>query len=773
MTQQLAECRYGGLAKQRVHDVPYIGPEPANPSNYLGGKVYSSQPDRRREADVVRRLGIGCILVALAGVSVGISGQDRAAASGQPSLAKGDWPHYTADIRGTKYSPLDQINAANFKNLEVAWRFKTDLLGPRPEYKLEGTPLAINGVLYTTGGTRRSVIALDGKTGELMWAHSLREGRRAGISPRQLSGRGVSYWTDGRGDDRILYVTTGYRLVALNAHTGSMISTFGKDGIVDLKQGAVFGAGQQIDLESGEIGLHATPAVVKDVVIIGSSFREGATVGTHNNTKGLVRAFDARSGKLLWTFNTIPLPGEFGNDSWERDSWAVNGNTGVWTQITVDEELGLVYLPVETPTSDYYGGHRPGNNLFAESIVCVDLKTGQRKWHFQLVHHPLWNYDMSSAAIVADINVNGRLVKAVAVPGKQGLLWVFDRVTGQPVWPIEERPVPQSDVPGEKSSPTQPFPTKPPAYARNFLKVPDDLIDFTPEMRAQALDNLRRYRVGPWMYNPPVLGDVNGLLGAINMGNAVGGTNWPGIAYDPELHTAFANANNVGITSGSLVAPPPSFSDIRYVSGVAGRPFTEVMGPGDCCAADSPRAQAQFDAQRAATSVAGVSAGGAAAPPVAPAAAPGGRGGGGLTVEGLSILKPPYGTISAINLDRGEIVWQVPHGDTPDNVRNHPALKGMDIPKTGQAGTGGIGLMVTKSLVVMGDPQVTTTPDHPRGAMLRAYEKTNGREIGAVWMAAPQSGSPMTYLADGKQYVVVAISGGNYSGEYVAFTLPK
>ena len=231
-----------------------------------------------------------------------------------------------------------RINAANFKTLEVAWRFKTDMLGPRPSHKLEGTPLAINGVLYTTGGTRRSVVALDGKTGELLWAHSLREGKRAGVSPRQLSGRGLSYWTDGRGDDRILYVTTGYRLVALNARNGAPIAGFGKDGIVDLKEGAVFGAGQQIDLETGEIGWHATPAIAGDVVIVGSSFREGATVSTHNNTKGLVRGFDVRTGKRLWTFNTIPLPGEFGNDSWEKDSWAVNGNNGVWTQITVDEE---------------------------------------------------------------------------------------------------------------------------------------------------------------------------------------------------------------------------------------------------------------------------------------------------------------------------------------------------------------------------------------------------------------------------------------------------
>src|SRR5919201_1295247 len=386
--------------------------------------------------------------------------------AGQPSTANGDWPHYTADIRGSRYSPLDQINASNFSKLEVAWRFRTDNLGTFPEYKLEGTPLAIRGVLYTTGGTRRAVISLDGKTGEMNWMHSLREGKRAAVSPRQLSGRGVSYWTDGRGDERIIYVTTGYRLVELNAKTSAPVTSFGKDGIVDLKVGAVKGKGEQIDLETGEIGIHSTPAVVKDVIIVGSAMREGATVPTHNNTKGLVRAFDVRTGRQLWRFNTMAGPGEFGAETWENGSWATNGNTGVWTQITVDEESGLVYLPVETPTSDYFGGHRPGNNLYAESLVAVDLKTGQRKWHYQLVHHPIWNFDNSSAAMLADINVNGRAVKAVALPHKIGWLYVFDRVTGQPVWPIEERPVEQSTVPGEKTSPTQPFPTKPPAYSR-------------------------------------------------------------------------------------------------------------------------------------------------------------------------------------------------------------------------------------------------------------------------------------------------------------------
>jgi quinoprotein glucose dehydrogenase len=690
------------------------------------------------------------ILLGLVWLKPELSGQ----APGQPSTRNGDWPHYTADMRGTRYSPLDQINGSNFNQLEVAWRFKTDNLGPRPEYKLEGTPLAIKGILYTTGGTRRSVIALDGRTGEVIWTHSLREGKRAAVAPRQLSGRGVSYWTDGKGDDRVIYVTTGFQLVELNAKTGAMIPSFGKGGILDLKVGVVKGKGEPIDLETGEIGVHSTAAIVKDVMIIGSAMREGATVSTHNNTKGLVRAFDVRTGKLLWTFNTIPRPGEFGNDTWEKESWAVNGNVGVWTQITADEELGLVYLPIETPSSDFYGGHRPGNNLFAESLVCVDLKTGQRKWHYQLVHHPIWNFDNSSAPLLLDINVAGKPIKAVALPSKLGWLYVFDRVSGQPVWPIEERPVPASDVPGEKLSPTQPFPTKPPAYARNYLKVPDDLIDFTPELRAQAIERLKKYKHEPSPFAAPILGNANGpLYGALVASTA---TNWPGSAADPETHVVYAQAGNMAVAARSLVAPPKGFSDIGYVSGVAGQEFREVMGPGDCCAADAPPRPPQQSG-----------------PPPPPANAPAdGGAAAGLNVQGLPMVKPPYGLLTAISVDRGDIMWQVPHGDTPDNIRTHPLLAGKTIPKTGQPGTSGVGLMVTKTVVVMGDPQLTAPPGRQRGAMLRAYDKNNGQEVGAVWLPAPQTGSPMTYSVDGKQYIIVAIGGGAYSGEYVAFRLP-
>src|SRR6187549_1945207 len=670
------------------------------------------------------------LLVAVyAWVSPLVSGQ----ASGMPSTRNGEWPMYTADLRGSKYSPLDQINGTNFSKLEVAWRVKTDNFGPRPETKLEGTPILVKGMLYATAGTRRAVVALNPTTGEIKWTYSMDEGERATRwAPRQLSGRGLSYWTDGKGDERIIYVTTGYRLVSLNAKTGQPVASFGTNGSIDLKEGAVTGTGQQIDLETGEIGLHATPTVVKDVIIVGSSMKEGMTIPTHNNTKGLARAFDVRTGKMLWTFNTIPRPGELGNDTWLNNSWAVNGNAGVWTQITVDEELGLVYLPVESPSSDYYGGKRPGNNLFGESLVCVDLKTGQRKWHFQLVHHPIWDHDISSAPILLDVTLDGKPRKLVAQPTKQSFLYVFDRVTGEPVWPIVETKVPPGDVPGEWYSPTQPIPSKPPAYGRPGLRIPDELIDFTPDMRTQAVENMKRYKWGgdyPYsgtLYNPPIVGDIKGLLGALNLGNASGGTNWPGAGADPESGIVYAQANLSAFSSESVAPPPQGFSDIPYQAGVIGQPFRVRLAAGTGTYADVNQTQ------RAAVEE--------ATPPAAPPGAQPARASN--AVEGLSMVKPPYGVMSAIDLRKGELKWQVPHGDTPDNVRNHPKLKGLNIPKTGQGGS--VGLMVTKTLVVLGDPQVTAPPGRPRGAMLRAYDKKTGAEVGAVYIPAPQSGSPMT-----------------------------
>jgi len=672
-----------------------------------------------------------------------------AVAAQQPGAApNSDWRSYAGDLRHQHYSPLAQIDASNFNALEVAWRFKTDSLGPRPEYKLEGTPLEINGVVYTTAGTRRAVVALDAATGELRWVHSEYEGARAAASPRQLSGRGVAYWSDGR-DDRILYITTGYRLVALDAKTGARIPSFGKDGIVDLKEGVVFGKGQQIDLVTGEIGVHSTPSVTKDgVVLIGSSFIEGGTPKTHNNTKGLVRGFDVRTGKRLWTFNTIPRPGEFGNETWENESWAVTGNTGVWNQISVDEDLGLAYLPVETPSSDFYGGLRPGNNLFAESIVAIDYRTGVRKWHFQLVHHPIWNMDIAAAPMLVDLTVDGRPVKAVAAMGKQAMLYLFDRVTGVPIFPIEERPVPQSDVPGEKTSPTQPFPTKPPPYDYQGVML-ENLIDFTPELHAEALRIATRYKLGP-IFTPPPVSRREGPIAGFR---SSGGTNWPGGSFDPETHIAYVPSFTAMPILGLLPPPSTEFSDLPYVSANVLTGVRYVSGPGE-----------------------GVGADAAARPRPAPGAAPAATTNDGAvnsdaSPQGLPLLKPPYGRITAIDLDRGEFIWQVAHGETPDSVRNHPALKGLTIPRTGQSGA--VGALVTKTLVIAGDPLATTLPGRPRGAMLRAYDKTSGTEVGAIFMPAPQSGSPMTYSVNGRQFIVVAVSGGPYSGEYISYALPK
>jgi quinoprotein glucose dehydrogenase len=513
------------------------------------------------------------------------------------------------------------------------------------------------------------------------------------------------------------------------------------------------------DVTTGEIGMQSAPVVAKDTIIIGAAFREGFTPKSRRNNKGYVRGFDVRTGKRMWIFHTIPTKTEPGYETWLNGSAEYTGNTGVWTQISVDEQLGLVYLPVETPTSDYYGGHRPGNNLFAESLVCVDLKTGQKKWHYQVVHHPMWDMDISSAPIIADVTVDGKPRKVVAQPSKQGFLYVFDRVTGKPVWDFEERAVEKGTVPGEWYAPTQPFPTKPRAYSRNGISI-DDLIDFTPAMREEAVKLISKYKIGP-VFTPPVESKIDGPLATLTLGTASGGTNWPGASYDPDNHNVIAYACNACVTAIGLVRPPKEMSDMDFVHGTAGREVRMVTGPGENAGADAPKPPRAPASTPAAAGGRGGGAGG------------GGGGGGALNVQGMPLIKPPYGTISAINLDRGEIVWQIAHGETPDVVRNNAALKGMNIPRTGQTGYN-VGTLITKSLVVAGEGQVTNLPDRGRGAMLRAYDKTNGREVGAVFMGgAPESGSPMTYMVNGKQYIVVAISGGAYSGEYVAFTLPE
>ena len=653
---------------------------------------------------------------------------------GQAGATKGEWPYYGADQGNTHYSPLVQIGAANFNKLEVAWRFKTDALGPRPEYQFESTPLMVGGMVYSTGGSRRAVVALDAGTGELKWMHSEDEGARGTAGPRQLSGRGLAYWTDGR-EARILYVTPGYRLVALDAKTGNLVTTFGENGVVDLKQND----DQVIDPMSIEIGLHATPIVAKNVVIVGAAHRSGGVPTGRTNVKGYVRGFDVKTGKRLWIFHTIPSPGEYGNDTWEKDSWSYTGNAGVWAQVSVDEQLGLAYLPVELPTGDYFGANRPGNNLFGESIVAVDLQTGKRKWHYQLVHHGLWDMDIPCPPILTDLVINGRPVKALAQPTKQAFMYVFNRETGQPIWPMPERPVERGEVPGEWYAPTQPIPLDATGKPFNYDTqgfVDDDLIDFTPALRAEARQIATKYKMGP-IFTPPVVSRVEGPLATLVIGSGGGGTNWPGGSFDPETRIVYVSSNK-SLSQLGLVPPrDPSKNDMQFVQGNA---------------AQGARTRA-----------------GAGSAPAAPAEGGGEGGGGGLTVQGLPIMKPPYGLLAAIDLNKGQMLWQIPHGETPASITNHPLLKGLTIPRTGRPGT--VGQLVTKTLLVVGEPGFGPTPNGQRGAMLRAYDKASGKEVGAVYMPAPQGGAPMTYLWRDTQYIVVAVGGAGYSGELLAFKL--
>ena len=640
----------------------------------------------------------------------------------QQGAPNGDWPTYGGDLGHTRYSALDQIDAENFSDLEVAWRFKTANLGPQPEFIFQSTPLMVNGVLYTTAGTRRAAVAMDAATGEMLWVHRLDEGDRGAWAPRRLSGRGLTYWDDGA-DGVIFYVTLGYRLIALNALTGRRIPAFGEDGLIDLKQGL----DQDLDPVTGEVGLHAAPIISNGVIVIGAAHRSGVSPSTKEKPKGHIRGYDARTGERKWIFHTIPGADEFGNDTWLNDSWRYTGNTGVWGQMTIDEELGYVYLPVEMPTGDLYGGHRLGDNLFADSIVAVDITTGDRVWHYQTIHHDVWDFDLPNAPILVDITVDGRPIKAVAQPSKQGFLYVLDRTNGEPVWPIEERPVPQSDVPGEVTSATQPFPTKPPPFDRQGISV-DDLVDFTPELRARAEEIIAPYRIGP-LYTPPSIASFEGTLGTLHIPALTGGSNWPGGSFDPETGIFYIYSKTEVMNLG-LVSDPER-SNMDYIMGRPRPPAGATGGRGGR-----------------------------------------GRGGSGLNVDGISIVKPPWGRITAIDLNLGEIVWQVAHGETPDNIRNHPLLDGIDVPRTGVANTR-IGTLVTKSLVIAGDGGLFTNQEGVRGSALRAYDKATGEEVGSVALPVPATGSPMTYTVGDTQYLVAAIAGGGFAGELWAFTAPE
>jgi quinoprotein glucose dehydrogenase len=658
-------------------------------------------------------------------------------------VADTEWRHYAADQANTRYSPLAQINAENFNDLQIAWTFKTDSLGARKEYQFESTPLLIKGRLFTTAGSRRACVSLDAATGELVWMHRLDEGRRALNSPRQLSGHGCSYWTDGT-KERILYVTTGYQLVSLDANTGIPDPAFGTNGVVDLKKDF----DQEIDLVNSDVGLHATPLIARNVVVVGAAHTAGDVPATRKNVKGYVRGFDVATGRRKWIFHTIPRKGEFGYETWLNGDADDAGNGGVWAEMSADEELGLVYIPVEQPTGDEMGMYRRGNALFGETLLALDIDTGVRKWHYQFEHHGLWDRDLPCAPILCDIPHKGRIVKALAQPTKQAFLFVLDRTNGKPLWPIIERKVEKGDVPGEWYSPTQPIPSKPPAYDRQGIGI-DDLIDFTPALRAAAVEFVQNYTIGP-IYTPPVLSRP-GRWGTIALPGVQGGTNWPGGSYDPDSFTVYVYSKTQPALLGIIPNEDPAVSDFSYVHGVAG---------------NKPRPQISMGAE--------LPPGAFRGPPPAPRAAPGqkapGRPPAFLTVEGLPIIKPPYGRITAIDLSKGDISWQVAHGETPDDIRNHPKLKGLKIPRTGRPGN--LGPLATKTLVICGEAGFYTNEYGVRGAMLRAYDKATGDEKGAVYMSAPQSGSPMTYMLKGKQYIVVAIGGGNYSAELVAYRLP-
>ncbi|MEP6918484.1 MAG: hypothetical protein ABJC89_22780, partial [Acidobacteriota bacterium] len=670
------------------------------------------------------------------------------------ATASVEWKTYGGDLASLRYSPLDQINGGNFSKLQIAWRLNTDFLGPRPDTLYSATPLMVGGVIYTTAGTRRAIVALNAATGEMLWMHAEEEGPRGQNAPRNGAGRGVSYWSSADGSDRrIIYVTPGYRMVALNAATGMPIASFGKAGVVDLK----LENDQQLDLVTAELGLNATPLVAGDVVVVGAAHRAGGAPKTVNNARGYLRGFDVKTGKRLWIFHTIPKPGEFGYDTWDEGSALKNGNTGVWAQMSADLSLNLLYVPVEMPTGDYYGGNRPGNTLFDESLVALDIKTGKRRWHYQTTHHGLWDYDLPCAPILFDVTIQGRRIKALAQPTKQSFLFVLNRETGEPIWPIEERAVPQSTVPNEKSSPTQPFPTRPAPFDRQGLQV-DDLIDFTPALRTEALEVVKRYRTGP-LYTPPAFSSLDGPLATLQVPSDAGGANWPGGSFDPETKRLYIHSHTAVFLNG-IVPANPAQSDMGYVAGQAraagagGRGAAPIVPPGDPGEGPLPPAPGRG---------AGRGRG----------AAPGGRGGGpgGASVQGLPLVKPPYDRITAYDMNSGELIWQKTHSSTPDDIRNSPALKGLDLPRLGQPGRTFIGTLTTKTLLIAGEGGVHTNETGERVALLRAYDKATGADVGAVNMPAKQTGSPMSYLVGGKQYIVVAVSGVS-GGELIAYALP-
>jgi quinoprotein glucose dehydrogenase len=653
----------------------------------------------------VRRLAIACAFL------VSLAGAGSAAERGTP---KGEWRYWGADAWSTRYSPLDQIHAENVSKLEVAWRWSALNYGPAPDFIYRGTPIKVGDRLYAVAGQRRAVVAIDPATGETLWMWRMRDNPRWEASTRKNYGKGVAYAEVG-GRPTIFVITPGYYLVALDADTGHPVPGFGLNGVVDLHLGM---GNYPVDadrgiLDSGDITSSSPPIVVNGVVVVGNSHDRGYYPERKENVPGHVRGYDAKTGQMLWRFHVLPQPGEPGHDTWVGDSWTYTGNISAWAPLSADPETGLVYVPTDTPTNDYYGGHRHGANLYGTSLIALDAKTGKRAWHYQLVHHDVWNYDIPDAPHLLDVRVGARSIPAIAQATKQGFLYVFNRLTGEPVWPMEERPVPQADTPGEKSWPTQPFPTKPAPFEHQGI-TENDLIDFTPELRRQALEIARQYRMGPLFTPPSLWQHPDGSKGAFVVPGANGGANIPGgAAADPETGIIY-----IATERGHSV-----------ISLIKGEERGKVLGDG-------------VDSNMRYVS----------------------RGPGGIRgPQGLDLLKPPYGSIVAIDLNTGEHLWRVPNGDTPKSVKEHPALAGVKLPVTGKRTHATV--LVTKSLFFYGEG---------RGGepFLHALDKRTGREIAKLALPATTNTAPMTYEHQGRQYIVLSVATAGHPAELVALALP-
>jgi quinoprotein glucose dehydrogenase len=550
-------------------------------------------------------------------------------------------------------------------------------------------------------------------------------------------------------------VTPGYQLVALDARTGRPIPNFGKSGLVELTEGL-----DRDVVPPGVIGSSSPAIIIRDVVVVGNAFLAGTAPASKNNVPGYIRGYDVRTGQKLWTFRTIPRPGEPGIETWEKESWAFSGNTGAWAPLAGDEELGYVYIPVESATGDFYGGHRPGDNLYSGSLVCLDAKTGKRVWHFQVIHHDIWDYEPSCPPILADVTVNGRARKIVAMPMKTAHTYVFDRVTGEPIWPIPEVPFPASDVPGEWTSPTQPIPSKPLPFDRVGI-TPDILIDFTPGLKTEALKILEQYKYGPELYIPPIVRGTNGKIATLLLPHHTGGSNWPGGALDPETGY-FYISSLTNPDPMALQVPDPRRSDMAFVGG-AGRGGGGAPGAG-AAAKGGPAP--------------GGGAGATAKAGPAPGGGAGGRGAGGpqavssMGPQGLPLIKPPWGRVTAIDLNTGDHAWMVPNGDVPDYVKNHPALKGIDLGKTGRPERAP--LMVTKTLLFAADGAgMFNSGPGGGGNKFRALDKKTGETIHEMALPANATGMPMTYMVNGRQHIVVAVGARNYPAELIALAVPE